>query len=220
MVHFKFSLIYCAILAALAHTCDASIVLPDSGFEDPNSGSFWVPFGTADFDAAAPGIDPSVEGLETLQLVGNGDGETFSGVFQDVFIDGITLNVGNRVAVTGIFGHTSTDPLAIANSAFLEVSFVDSSNNEFDDGLFRSAVLDSNSTPDIYQNGITTFATVPSNAVAVRVKAVFEELSVDPDVLSGSARFDNLGLVVVVPEPASGFMLAAGFLVILARRRR
>ena len=217
MSHIKFSIIYCTFLLVLAHTCEASIVIPDSGFEDQTSSSFWTTFGIANSDAAAPGIDRTIEGTETLQLSGTGDG-SFSGVFQDIAVDGISISVGDQVAVTGILGHTYGDPLSGLNSAFLEVSFVDSAGVEFLDSMFQSARISSSSLTDIYQTGVTTFATVPSNAVAVRVKAVFEQLSFEG--LSGSARFDNLGLVAVVPEPASGFMLAAGFLAILARRRR
>ena len=216
MRHIKFGILCCVNVLLLTHMCKASIVVPDSGFEDPNSGSFWTPFGTANFDAMAPGID-SIEGTETLQLSGTGDGN-FSGVFQDFAVDGASISVGDQVAVTGILGHTSADPLSGLNTAFLEVSFVNSMGIEFMDSTFMSARLDAASPTDIYQTSITTFATVPSNAVEVRVKAVFEQLSFEG--LSGSAWVDNLGLVVVVPEPSSGLLLAAGLLGFLARRKR
>jgi len=65
---------------------------------------------------------------------------------------------------------------------------------------------------------LTSFATVPSNAEKVRVKAVFQEISNDVDI-SGAAFFDNLELTVV-PEPASVLLLATGILSIFVRRKR
>lgn len=216
MRQINFGIFCITILLVLTQRCHASIVVPDSGFEDSTSGSFWTSFGTANFDAPAPGIDPSIEGIETLQLSGSGDA-TFSGVFQDVAVDGASISVGDQVAVTGILGHTSNDPLSGLNTAFLEVSFVNAAGVEFMDSTFTSVRLSSTSPTDIYQNSITTFATVPGNAVEVRVKAVFEQASFDG--LSGSAWADNLELIVV-PEPASGLMLAIGLFAIAAKRKR
>ena len=217
MIRSKSSLIVCSVLLLFAHNCEAGIVL-DQGFENPNSTSFWTEFGDANTDASAPGIDP-IEGMETLQLIGPGD-STNSGVFQDVAVDGISISVGNQVAVRGILGHTGNDPLAGSNLAFLEVSFVDASNVEFMDSIFISPGIGSTSTTDIYHSNVTPFATVPGNAVAVRVKAVFQQLSVNGNGLSGSAWIDNLDLLVSVPEPSSGVLFAVCLVSTFARRRR
>ena len=218
MRYFNLSLVCCSILLAFSHTCYADVVL-DAGFEDASSESFWTTVGTALADAVAPGIDPS-EGTEVLQLIGAGDAP-FSIAFQDVAVDGAAIRVGDQVAVSGILGQISNDQLGGLNNAFLEVSFVDASNVEFMDSLFQSARLDANSPSDVYLSSVTTFATVPSNAVSVRVKAVFEELSAGVVARSGSAFVDNVELVVIsVPEPSSGLVLATGLLNLLIRRRR
>lgn len=217
MRYFNLSLICCSILLAIPSTSAADLV-QDAGFEDLNSSLFWMAFGTADLDAPAPGIDP-VEGTEVLQLVGNGDA-TFSIALQDIPVDGMSISVGDRVTLSGILGHTSNDPLGGSNTAFLEVSFVDAANNEFLDSMFQSARLDATSPTDLYLNGVTSSAIVPSNAVAVRVKAIFEELSVNDNGLSGSAFVDNVDLTVVsVPEPAAGLLIATGLAIFFARRK-
>jgi len=107
-----------------------------------------------------------------------------------------------------------------SNRAFLEVSFVDSMGNEFMDSLFQSAGLVSTSPTDEYLSLETSIAIVPSNAVDVRVKAVFDEQTVIPLEPSGAAFFDNIELVVSVPEPSSALVLAIGALAASARRRR
>ena len=86
--------------------------------------------------------------------------------------------------------------------------------------MFQSARLDATSPTDLYLNGVTSSAIVPSNAVAVRVKAIFEELSVNDNGLSGSAFVDNVDLTVVsVPEPAAGLLIATGLAIFFARRK-
>jgi len=220
MSHFKINLICCAILLVLTPTCEASIIT-DAGFEAPNSGLVWLTFGDANPDADAPGIDSAIEGNETLQLIGNGDPDAaFTIALQDIPVDGVTIGTSYQVALSGILGHTSDDPLAGLNRAFLEVSFVDASGTEFMDSIFQSVGIGSVSSTDVYLNEVTSVATVPGNAVSVRLKAVFEQLSVNENGLSGAAFFDNLELTVTVPEPTSGVGLAAGLLLVFARRSR
>jgi len=225
--HFKikFCLICCLFLLVPTQYCESSIVaINDPGFEASVSSNFWTPFGTVNSDAAAPGIDFSVEGSETLQLVGNGSATAqISGVLQDVPVDGVNINVGYEVQLSGIVGHTSNDPLAGLNEAFLEVSFVDAAGVEFMESIFQSAGIGSNSPTDVYQNDVTSVATVPANAVAVRLKALFLQdpvNGVNGSGLSGSAFFDNLEFTATVPEPSSALMLVAGCMAMLARRRR
>jgi len=88
------------------------------------------------------------------------------------------------------------------------------------DSIFQSVGIGSVSSTDVYLNEVTSVATVPGNAVSVRLKAVFEQLSVNENGLSGAAFFDNLELTVTVPEPTSGVGLAAGLLLVFARRSR
>lgn len=88
------------------------------------------------------------------------------------------------------------------------------------DSLFQSAELVSTSPADEYLSLATSIAIVPSNAVDVRVNTVFDEQTVIPQVRSGAAFFDNIELVVAVPEPSSGLVLAIGALAGFARRKR
>ena len=221
MSQFKIISLCAAFLLAFAFNCEASIVDPD--FEDANSSSFWSLFGSADPDFSAPGIASAQEGTQTLRLVGNGDPSgfaRFSIALQDIPVDGSQIAVGYEVSAAGILGQLGNDPLLGSNRAFLEISFVDASGTEFLASIFQSAELVSTSLPDVYQSVATSVAIVPSNAVDVRVKAVFEELTVTSGENSGAAYFDNIALVVTVPEPSSGFVLAIGALAALARRGR
>lgn len=212
-------LVCCTVLLIIAQAVEAGVVL-DPGFESAGSTSFWTTFGDSNPDVASPGINP-IEGTETLRLIGTGDDSAIlSGAFQDIAVDGTCISVGDLVTLNGIMGHTGADPLAGLNNAFLEVAFVDASNNEFLSSTFVSSVLDSTSTTDIYQTYSTPTAIVPTNAVSVRIKSVFVHLSDSPDGKSGAAWVDNLELIVAVPEPSSGLMFATVLLPLISRRRR
>jgi len=216
MSRFQFSLICicCTALLMLTNVSDASIV--DGDFEGPNSSTVWTSFGTTFFDTTSP----MIVGQESVRLEGNGDPNAInSGVFQDIPL-GTNINTGFLVRLSGILGHTSSDPLTGNNRAFLEVSFVDAANNVIIGSSFQSAGITASSTTDVYHNNMTAVGIVPSNAVAVRVQAVFQELTIEDGVNSGAAFVDNLDLTVTVPEPHTALLLATGLLAVFSRRRR
>ena len=186
MSQFKIISLCAAFLLAFAFNCEAGIVDPD--FEDANSSSFWSLFGSADPDFSAPGIDLAQEGTQTLRLEGNGD-DRFSIALQDIAVDGSQIAVGYEVSAAGILGQLSNDSLLGSNRAFLEISFVDASGAEFLASIFQSEELVSTSLPDVYQSVATSVAIVPSNAVDVRVKAIFDEQTVISGERSGAAYF-------------------------------
>ena len=227
MSHFKICLVFCGILLMSNPISQASIII-DAGFEDPNSNSNstmgFTLTGDADADVLTPEIDPAIEGMESLRLVGNGDPTgmaRFSQAFQDVPVDGVTISVGNQVVLTGDLAQLSGDPLTEDNRAFLEIAFVDSAGAVFQgQGAFLSAVIDSASPVDSFQSLATAAAIVPAGAAQVRVLAVFDEQTVNSGVNSGAVFVDNLELVVTVPEPGSAAVLAAALVMIFARRRR
>ncbi len=203
------------LVFAIAPQCNAELIL-DNGFELASSlapDGPWIRFGVALPDSAAPGIDPTVEGSQTLQVLGDSAAVTFSGVFQDIAVDGINIGVSNEVELSGIAGHLGIDPIAGSNEAYLEVSFVDLLGAEF--GQFRSSSIDANSATDQYFSLRTVSAVVPSNATEVRVKAVF----VQPGTDVGAAWFDNLSLAVAVPEPSSALLFSVAAIFGLSRRR-
>lgn len=208
----------CFLLLLLGSESKADVIA-DANFESPASAGNWTIFGVADQDALAPGINSAVEGTETLRVQGDDpQNQSFSGVFQDIAINP-NLNVGFLVTLNGIIGHTSADPIRGSNSAYLEVSFVDSMGVEF--GLTPSAAITSSTPTDTYFSMTTGPVVVPTGATAVRFKAVFLEPGGNPEgTISGSAWFDNFSKVVSVPEPTSSVFLIGLGLVALSRRRR
>lgn len=229
MIHFKISLICCTILLVSNHICQAGIIVNDGDFET-TAGTAFTLTGTANPDVLTPSVllNPAFGGTESLQLVGNGDptgAANFSQAFQDLpvgsaFANGLTINVGDQVVLEGDVGQLSGDPLFSANVAFLEIVFVDSAGAVIFGPQFQSVGINSTSPVDSFQRQATAAAIVPAGASQVRFQAVFDEQSVVSGQNSGGAFFDNLEVVVTVPEPSSGLMLAAGFLAIFARRRR
>ena len=220
MSRFKLSLVLCTAFMVLAQPCMASLIL-DPGFEDPNSSMFFVLNGDALPDFPAQMIDPAIEGNESLRLVGNGDqAARFSQAFQDIPVDGLNISVGDQVVLNGDIGQLSSDALFMANRAFLEIAFVDSSGSVFLGG-FQSVGIGSASPLDSFQSQTTPAAIVPSGATQVRVLAIFDEQTLISGENSGAAFVDNLELTVTgVPEPSTGSVIAAALVMIFARRRR
>jgi hypothetical protein len=200
----------------LTQACEAELIL-DSDFEQSTSLSPvgpWTSFGIAKPDEDAPGIDASVEGSETLKLNGDSDTNVFSGVFQDIAVDGVNLKPSYQVELAGIVGHLSSDPIVGLNEAYFEITFVDSMGAEF--GELRSVSIDANSATDQYFELQTVAGFVPASASAVRVKAVF----VQPNAAVGAAWFDNMSLIVAVPEPNSAILFSVAVFLGMHRRRQ
>jgi beta-glucanase (GH16 family) len=125
-------------------------------------------------------------------------GENYSGMYQDIpSVPGRNYG-GNGWAIT-----PSGDQIAVANSAWLEVSFRDLSSNVL--SLYRSAVVDPTSAPGTWLNlaitnqfNPTTFALIgtatnliaPSGTAFVRYQILFRQ----PASANGSVLFDDLNL--------------------------
>jgi hypothetical protein len=206
------------IMAMAFATVSQADVLDDGDFELSGSSNAWISFGNAFPDEAAPGIDSGVEGAETLKMFGNfASAENFTGVFQDVAVDGTDFSVGDRIVVKGIVGHLSGDALTGSNVAFLEITFFDPGGlGEFGFGANTSQMLDANSATDQYFSFETTTPFIPVEAQFVRVKAVFIQQA---DNAGGAAWVDNITLSQI-PEPGSAGLLAFGLLGVMFKRRR
>ena len=211
---FRLSVVF-VLLLLLGNESKADVIA-DADFESPASAGNWTIFGVANQDAMAPGIDGAVEGVQTLSVQGDDpQNQSFNGVFQDIAINP-NLNIGFLVTLNGIIGHTSADPIRGSNSAYLEVSFVDSMGVEF--GLTPSTAITSSTPTDTYFAMTTGPVVVPTGATAVRFKAVFLEPAGNP--ISGVAWFDNFSKIVSVPEPTSSVVLFGLGMVAVSRRRR
>ena len=206
-----------ALTMMVASTAQAD-VLDDGDFELNGTSNAWSTFGNAFPDEAAPGIDSGVEGAETLKMFGNfTSSENFTGVFQDVAVDGTDFSVGDRIVVRGLVGHLGSDALTGANQAFLEITFFDPGGlGEFGFGDNQSQALDASSATDQYFMFETTTPLIPVEAQFIRVKAVFVQ---QDDNAGGAAWVDNVTLAQI-PEPGTAGFLALGMLGLVIKRRR
>ena len=211
---FLFGFLVVTLIAGAVASAD---VLDDGDFE--LTGGPWVTSGAAFQDATNPGIDPLVEGSQTLRMLGNfEDSQNFSIAFQDIAIDGTDFSIGDEIVLTGIGGHTSANPLSGQNVAFIEVVFT-TPFGELGGGLNTSMMFDSTTATDQYFDLITPVLTV-ANAQTIRVKAVFSQQA---DFATGEIWFDNLvltNLSTAVPEPGTTSFVAIGLIGLLVRRRR
>jgi hypothetical protein len=207
------------LFVAMAFTSIASADLLDDGdFE----GAAWTTFGNAFQDDTPAGIDPGVEGAQSLKMFGNfTGGENFTGAFQDVAVDGTDFSVGDIINVTGLIGHQGADALMGGNRALLEITFVDTDGGlgEFGFGANPSADLTAASGTDQYFMFQTTAPIIPVEAEFIRVKAVFIQQA---DNAGGAAFVENVALnnLGSIPEPGSASVLALGMLGLFMKRRR
>lgn len=192
----------------------ALVVLPDSDFE----GTAWSTFGNAFQDEVAPGIDAGLEGTQTLKMFGNFSGGTnFSGVFQDLDVDGASITVGDEVTLSGKMMHLSGDPLGSSgNNAFFEITFIAVGGSEFGFGGIVSPNLASTSATDTWLDYSTNTGVVPAGADKIRLKVTFRQ-----DAGAGGASWtDQLTLdATTVPEPSSALLVGLSALGFVRRRR-
>lgn len=167
----------------------------------------WTPFGLALPDEANAGTvgltnDPGV-GSQSLKMFGNFPDPpilNFSGVFQDIAVDGVNVSQGDLIQLDGWTITLSNDSIVPTfNDAFLSITYVadgtgaDPAGTEFG---FAQARSENTATlgEDEWFRVFTTGTFVPDDAASIRVKAVFAQSEF---VESGAAWFDNLSLNII-----------------------
>ena len=211
-----------AILIGFAFTAfnpASGDLLTNGNFEAGSSD--WTTFGNAFFEQVDPPIDAAFEESLSLKMFGNFTGSTnYTGAFQDVAVDGVNVDTGDLLQLSGFIAQTSVDSLGGPNvRAFLEVTFVDTDGGlgEFGFGDNKSDDFTNSNTGDSWDSFFTPGFFVPVEAEFVRVKAVF----VQEDSTGGADWVQQLQLnqLTPVPEPSSWVfvgLIAAG----LASQRR
>lgn len=182
-----------------------SDVLLDPGFETtglPN----WTTYGSNVYSETGT----THEGAKSLKIFGQFTGAANnSGAWQDV-----TAAPGDSFSADGWLFTPSGDKIAGANSAWIEVSFLDANDNVL--SLYRSAAMTSASTAGIWQNfivdtqinplngaaiGTVSELVAPAGTVTVREQVVFRQ----PASAGGSVWFDDMSLTDnTVVEPPAG----------------
>lgn len=182
-----------------------SNVLLDPGFETaglPN----WTTYGSNVYSETGT----THEGAKSLKIFGQFSGAANnSGAWQDV-----TAAPGDSFSADSWLFTPSNDKIAGANSAWIDVSFMDANNNIL--SLYRSAAMTSTSTAGVWQNfvvntninplngaviGSVSKLVAPAGTVKVRKQVVFRQ----PASAGGSVWFDDMRLTDnTIVEPPVG----------------
>jgi beta-glucanase (GH16 family) len=193
---------YVRIYARPSHAGCGGNVLTNAGFE-LNGLAGWTRYGANTYLASSP-TAPVRSGTNSFKVFGQFSGpDNYSGLYQD------TVSQPGLNYTAGGWGFTPTgDVLGGANTAWVEVSFRDSSSTIL--ALYRSAVMNAASPPGTWlslavtnQFDPTTFAPVgvvtqlvaPTGTAFVRQQVVFRQ----PASAGGAAYFDDLRLDLIVP---------------------
>jgi len=188
-------------------------LLSNPGFESANLTN-WTAYGNTIPNALLQSIaDVDVHnGTNVFKVFGQFSGVTNnSGAYQDV-----PATAGQALTASGWVFTSSSDQIAGANSAWIEISFHDASSNVL--ALYRSAPVTPSTPPGLWldfpvtnQLNPTTFAIIGSatNLVApaktsfVRCQLVFDQPATD----AGSVYFDDLKLTpagtTAIPVPVN-----------------
>lgn len=234
--HASMSVLFALSLATLIHA-QTPVTFPDGDFESAPVGLAsdfshdWSGFGNAYFDDnssvvfddmgnpfpgdAGDGAGGSAFGFQSVKMFGNfwdadGNGNNWTGVYQDIPVDGTNVSVGDLIQIDG-FGMTlgADSVVGTMNDAFLEITYVGEVNpgngpEEFGFGGARSDNV-GNLGADEWHHMFTTGSFVPSEADFVRVKAIFAQSGVNLPAFAGdpgAAWFDNISLNII---PVLGF---------------
>jgi len=178
--------------------CGANL-LSNPGFE-PNLAS-WTAYGNVIPNVLAANITnvPVHNGTNVCKVFGQFNGsDNYSGAYQDV-----PASAGHSFSASGWVLTSSNDRIAGGNTAWLEVSFRDTSANLL--SLYRTAVVDTNTPPGLWLHfaltnqfdptnfaslGTVTNLVAPATTSFVRCQLVFHQ----PGQAAGSVLFDDLKL--------------------------
>jgi hypothetical protein len=182
----------------------------------------WARFGNAFIgDAGSPSRSGNPN--SSAKLFGNfSGGQNFTGVFQDVAVDGTDFSVGDQIQLSGFAQNLSTDPLppSSTNEAFIEITWFDPGGlGEFGFGSNVSQIVTGGSAQDVWISLNSPTAIIPVEADFIRVKAVYIQQAGSFD--GGAVFFYDLSLTAI-PEPSSIAFLALGSIACFtgSRRRR
>ncbi|MGN6552620.1 MAG: family 16 glycosylhydrolase [Verrucomicrobiota bacterium] len=173
--------------------CGAN-VLTNPGFDNGGLGNWSTYGGNTSLETAL-----AHSGANSFKVFGQFTGaENYSGAFQDV-----ACSSGNSYRADAWLLTPSSDKIAGANTAWVEVSFRDAAANILE--LYRTPLMDANSPAGVWLNlpvtnqvnpangaliGTTSNLIAPSGTAFVRQQIVFRQLA----NAGGSVRFDDLNL--------------------------
>lgn len=188
-------------------------LLSNSGFESANLTN-WTTYGNLIGNTLTQNISQVAvhNGTNVFKVFGQFTGsENYSGAYQDV-----PATPGQSLTASGWIFTSSSDEIAGANNAWIEISFHDASSNTL--SLYRSAYITASTPPGLWLNfpvtnqynpatytfiSAVTNLVAPANTSFVRCQLVFDQ----PATANGSVYFDDLkltaGETVAIPVPVN-----------------